>query len=331
MRIRFLAGLALGLIGTATASATAMSSLTVFGDSLSDTGNVFIATGGTVPVPPYFAGRFSDGPVWVDVLAAQLGLPLGAVPALAGGGNYAFGGARTGASGSPVPGLLAQSVGLWSPANPVADPSGLYVLLGGGNDMRDARSAFQTDSPADQAGRQGAAQAAVGNLISNLGFLASKGATNVLVGNLPDLGATPEAVALGLVPASSDASARYNALMPALLATGASFGLNMYFLDLAGLAAAIRDDALNNGGAVYGITNVLTPCGSFPGSIGISCSVSAFSDALHPSARTHQLFGLAAYRVLVPVPEPGSLVLLGVGLALLALRRERQRTRTARC
>ena len=99
--------------------------------------------------------------------------PAASAPALAGGSNYAFGGARTGAGTSPVPGLLAQAGGLWSPAHPAgADPTGLYVVVGGGNDMRDARSAFQTNSVADQAGRQAAAQTAANSLISVRGFLA---------------------------------------------------------------------------------------------------------------------------------------------------------------
>jgi outer membrane lipase/esterase len=319
MNRQFLAVLAIGVLGTSTASAASFSSLTIFGDSLTDTGNVFLASGGTVPTAPYFNGRFSDGPVWVETLATQLGLPAAAAPALAGGNNYAFGGARTGAAAAPVPGLLAQSVGLWGPANPLADPTGLYVLVGGGNDMRDARSAFTGDTAADQAGRQASAEAAVANLINNLAFLASKGAKSVLIGNLPDLGATPEAAALGLQFASSDASARFNALMPFLLTTGTGFGLDMYFVDFAGLAADIRDDALNNGGAVYGITNVLTPCGAFPGSIGVPCNVSLFSDALHPTARAHQLVGLAAFAALMPdnvVSEPGTLVLMAFGLLL---------------
>lgn len=39
--------------------------LIVFGDSLSDTGNAFTATG--FPAPPFYcSGRRSDGPLWVD-------------------------------------------------------------------------------------------------------------------------------------------------------------------------------------------------------------------------------------------------------------------------
>jgi len=318
MKLRLLGLAVAGLFIGSSASALSFSSMTVFGDSLSDTGNVLVATGGAVPTAPYFNGRFSNGPVWIDTLATRLGLPSGGMSALMGGGNYAFGGARTGAGADPVPGLLAQAAGLWGPANPAADAGGLYVLVGGGNDMRDARSAFQTGSAADAAGRQAAAEAAVESLATSLGFLASRGAQNVLIANLPDLGATPEAAALGLVAASSDASARYNALMPGLLAFGSSLGLNMFFLDMAGLAQGIRNDALNNGGAVYGITNVFTPCGTFQGSIGISCDVSLFSDALHPSARSHEILGLAAADLfLTAVPEPGTLAMFAVGLAML--------------
>jgi outer membrane lipase/esterase len=293
--------------------------MVVFGDSLSDTGNILISTGGAIPTAPYFNGRFSNGPVWIDTLAAGLGLPAGAVASFAGGNNYAFGGARTGTDASP-PGVLAQIGGLWAPANPLADPNALYVIAAGGNDMRDARSAYTTNSAADQAGRQAAAAAAANNLAVGLALLASKGAKNILLANLPDLGLTPEAALLGLQSASSDASARFNAQIAALeVLAETNLGLDVRLLDLAGIGLAIFNDALNNGGAKFGITNVFTPCGSFPGSIGISCSVSAFSDALHPSARTHAIFGLAALQA---VPEPGSvwLVLLAA-VAMFARRR----------
>jgi outer membrane lipase/esterase len=52
--------------------------LVVLGDSLSDMGN---------------AGRFSNGPIWVEQLAEALKLPLKA--SQRGGHNFAVGGART--------------------------------------------------------------------------------------------------------------------------------------------------------------------------------------------------------------------------------------------
>lgn len=71
------------------------SELIVFGDSLSDTGNVHLVSGGVAAPPPYYQGRFSNGPVWVEVLAARLGLPTPEA-SLAGGTNYAFAGAESG-------------------------------------------------------------------------------------------------------------------------------------------------------------------------------------------------------------------------------------------
>ncbi len=316
---RCAASLALGFAAVCSLPAMAQySSLTVFGDSLSDTGNIFLATGGVTPAAPYFNGRFSNGPVWIDHLAAGLGQGAGAVPSLMGGSNYAFGGARTGGAANP-PGLLAQINGLWAPSHPVADATGLYVVVGGGNDLRDARGASSTPES-----RQAAAVAAANNVFNAVSLLASRGAQNVLISNVPDLGATPEAMGLNLVANSSDVSERFNLLIAGMVPLlEASFShLDVTFFDMAGLAAAIRNDALNNGGAQYGILNVLTPCGSFPGSIGISCSVSAFADALHPSAAAHALIGQAALAAVVP--EPGTWLLMAVGVAALVLRRRSQ-------
>jgi phospholipase/lecithinase/hemolysin len=294
-------------------------SMTVFGDSLSDTGNVFVATGGTVPTTPYSAGRFSDGPVWIDHLATGLGLPSGAVAFLLGGNNYAFGGARTGAGTSPVPGLLAQIGGVWAPTHPTADANGLYVVVGGVNDIRDARSAFPTNSAGDQAGRQAAAEATANNLRTGLGLLAGAGARHVLIATLPDLGNTPEASALGLVAASSDASARFNALIPVLEAFAElNFGLDVDVLDMAGIDAAIQNDP-----AAFGISNADFPCAPFPGNAGALCSESAFSDALHPSARVHAIYGEVALTAVTAVPEPSSLALIAGAMVIAGGLRRR--------
>ena len=317
--------LVVAALASVPAQAGTFSNMFVFGDSLSDTHNLFLATGGVFPdlnQGPYFDGRYSNGPLWVETLAADLGLPNGAKAYLTGGNNYAYAGARTGTGNSP-PGVLAQVAGLW---NGLGDPNALYVVVGGGNDMRDARSAYTTNSAADNAGRQRAANAAVTNLAQSLGFLALHGVKHVLVSDLPDLGGTPEANFLGLSAASTDATNRFNALLPGLLATGAGYGLDMSFLDLAGLLQKVIVDANTNGGAKYGITDVTEPCKGFVGSVSQhACSVSLFSDALHPSAAAHKLIGEAAFAAVVPEPETYALLAFGLIAVVLQSRRRTRR------
>src|SRR5215212_9367238 len=77
-----------GMLASSPAMPENFPALVVFGDSLSDTGN---------------AGRFSNGPVWVEHVARRIGARLR--PSAEGGTNHAVGGAR--ASGGPN-GLRAQ-------------------------------------------------------------------------------------------------------------------------------------------------------------------------------------------------------------------------------
>ncbi len=90
---------------SASLSAQNFEQIYVFGDSLSDSGNVFNATVGFYPPsPPYFEGRLSNGPVWVEYLASKLE---------ANSTNFAYGGSSTGIGNAvipdlPLPGLLTQ-------------------------------------------------------------------------------------------------------------------------------------------------------------------------------------------------------------------------------
>ena len=317
---RLLGSLTLGLValcGTA-AQAGPYTSMYVFGDSLSDTGNVASTLpGGAFPVP-YNPGRVSNGLIWIDHLAAGLGLSSGAVASNLGGNNYAWAGARTGTALTP-PGVLAQVGGIYLPAvGGASDPNGLYVVVGGGNDMRDARTTFSGSSAADSLGRQNAALAAINNLYLSLGALAQSGAKHVLLANLPDLGFTPEAVFGGVSVASTDASNKFNALFAGLeTAAEAAFGLDIDVLDLRGIGLAVLADATTNNGGVYGITNASLPCFAANAP---SCAVSAFSDALHPTARLHAIFGQEALRL---VPEPAAALLVLVALGGLVAQRRR--------
>ncbi|GAB1540507.1 hypothetical protein NUACC21_31760 [Scytonema sp. NUACC21] len=108
--------------------------ISVFGDSFSDTGNVFNSTAGTIPPSPtYFNGRFSNGPVWVEYLALDLGLTFNPRT------NFAVGGATTGFDNIGQAGLprLQQELNSFTAANKSAEPNALYILWAGTNDYLD--------------------------------------------------------------------------------------------------------------------------------------------------------------------------------------------------
>src|SRR6185295_8260870 len=81
------------------------SNLYVFGDSLSDTGNFSLATGGNQP--PASSPGYSNGQ-WITDLASHLGLSAVA-SGLVGGTNYAYGGALI-SGPSVVDGFTVPSV-----------------------------------------------------------------------------------------------------------------------------------------------------------------------------------------------------------------------------
>jgi 3-phytase len=122
----------------------------VFGHSHSDNGNAFILTGELVAGPPYFGGRLSNGPLWVEWLAERLGLghptetTTAPAPSEAGGTDYAVAGADTGDGFSDAcvgvgpDRICAPNVGLqielFFAGGRVLDGDELIVLYAGSND-----------------------------------------------------------------------------------------------------------------------------------------------------------------------------------------------------
>ena len=135
------------------------SSLYVFGDSLSDSGNnavvlapnvtpVPIAGNAFIPTYPYASGHYTNGEVWAQTLASLFG--LNAKPSLLGGTDFAFGGAQTGPLGpisllrGAVPPSLETQVALFlAQHGNVAPRSALYIIAGGGEDVLHALTATE--------------------------------------------------------------------------------------------------------------------------------------------------------------------------------------------
>jgi phospholipase/lecithinase/hemolysin len=311
----FLVSCVLVALGAADLRAGPITQLVAFGDSLTDTGNVFTATGGLAPAsPPYFNGRFSNGPVWVEVLASRLGVPAPA-PVLLGGTDYAFAGAETGSgSSTPFPGLTVPNMGtqiaLYLAANK-PQPGQLLVLWGGANDFLDGQT-----NPA----------VPVANLSADITALAQAGGKTFLVPNLPPLGDTPEG--RSLPPAQraglNALSLAFDALLnPALDNLQASLGITILRPDVLGLVENIEA----NPGA-FGLTNVTDqakagPVG-FPGPVVPNPDQYLFWDPIHPTAAGHRLIAEEAAFVFA-APEPSSLALLLVGTAFVVGARRRSR------
>ncbi|RUP50901.1 GDSL lipase/esterase [Jimgerdemannia flammicorona] len=109
--------------------------LVVFGDSYSDTGHNFNLTQGKFPPSPPYDKKYSNGPVWCEYLAKNLGLTLE---------NYAEGGAttdnnfvqgHTSPANLPVNGIYQQIQKVYLPTNPSTASTALYALFSSGNDF----------------------------------------------------------------------------------------------------------------------------------------------------------------------------------------------------
>jgi outer membrane lipase/esterase len=170
--------------------AQAYDQLYVFGDSLSDTGNI---------------GRWTYDsnihPLYDEILAKDFGTTL--TPSSQGGLNYAEGG------GVAVPGLDSdyttqdQVKNYLASTGGKADPNGLYIHWIGGNDLAAAALSLNPVT-ALQIATNSATQAA-----SQVNDLLKAGAGTVVVPTVPNIGLTPvlmeSVIQIGLLPVQQQA------------------------------------------------------------------------------------------------------------------------------
>lgn len=351
MRACMVAGVCALTLSMGSASAN-YTNLYAFGDSLSDSGNMYNAvwalSGGTVqvPPPPYYQGRASNGPVAVEYLAQYLGLSAKPVIDMTGnidpeGTNYAVLGSATG----PV----AQSGGTtysnymtfrYSASLPdvgidfqvhsfadltdglpdgviggAADPQALYFLWGGANDAYLALedpALDQDDAAQMNAIASATALQAAQGLGAHIQSLAALGARDFLVPNLPDLGRTPDAIA-------GSADGTYgSAYAPALTLYTDTFNATLASL-LVPLDAdpALRVFAFDVHGlfqdyVASGLYDTLHPCMTTPG---CDPDTYLFWDGVHPTTHFHDELGRHMAQA---VPEPAAYLLLMPALLLIA-------------
>ncbi|CEV00250.1 autotransporter domain-containing esterase [Salmonella enterica] len=221
----------LSLALAAPLSACAFDSLTVIGDSLSDTGN---------------NGRWTwdsgQNKLYDEQLAERYGLALS--PSSNGGSNYAAGGAMTAPELNPQDNTADQVRQWLANTGGKADHNGLYIHWVGGNDLA---AAIARPAMAQQIAGNSATSAA-----AQVGLLLDAGAGLVVVPNVPDISATPElleaviTVGLGAAAppalkaalealaegATPDFASRQQAIRKALLAAAATVSSNPFIQQL---------------------------------------------------------------------------------------------------
>ncbi len=316
-RLRHLSGAIVAAIAFSTAvqaGTTDFDHMVVIGDSLSDNGNLSLASGAQQP------SRFTTNPgkVAVENIADHYGLAL--TPSVAGGNDYAFGGARVdvAAGGGAVPSLTAQWAGYLAAAGGHADARTLYSVWGGANDIFYYVQAAAIGASTPQQTQAGVATAAQQEL-ALLGSMHAAGARYALVFNLPDIGKTPAAALQG--PAAQQALAQlsllYNGTLDGGLNQLSDQGLNVVPVDVYALFNEVIAEP-----SKFGFDNVTTPaCGT--GSTSLLCGPQGsgapytyaagtdqsylFADGVHPTTAAHAM--LAQY-VIAELNAPGQVSLL---------------------
>ncbi len=188
-----------------TVAAKPLNQIVVFGDSLSDNGNLYEYMKQQLPLsPPYFKGRFSNGPVWVELLADHVFPTNTASSHLL---DYAFGGAGVlGPDGDfedeTLLSLNREIDSYLLAHQDKASPDAMFVIWIGANNYLTV--------PDD---KDEAIENVVWGIRTSTQRLIDHGAQHFLIINLPDLGRTPFAREMEMQDELSYYANQHNALL----------------------------------------------------------------------------------------------------------------------
>lgn len=270
---------------------TVFTDLIIFGDSLADVGNLFLATtanpftDATPASPPYFNGRFSNGKLVPEILADGLGFSA-STPSLQGGNNYAFGAAETGSglSDEGVPNV-GEQIKTYLKTNKPTQTDVFFISAGSNNFFsdRDAQT-IPINIPTPESALQG--------LTENIRTLTDAGAKNFIIPNLAPLGTLPLAQISGLSNTFATASTQFNTLLDSKL-DELEDELN---IDIIKLDVAREFDRILANPADFGLTNINEPAlNRATGEIVNNPDEYFWWDEVHPTTAAYSLIapGLA--------------------------------------
>lgn len=259
-------------LGLMASHGSTFSTFYVFGDSLSDTGR-----NPATPAGSYYNGRYSNGPLWVEYLSGDLGMPYNA------SNNFAY-------SGSQTSDLMSQIAGV--PASSTLHTS-LFSVVSGGNDFLNNVSLGVNDSGWGQVITN-----AVANITLAVTTLYTNGAREMIVGNLPNLGQIPAAnsTPTGFPEYIDSKVALFNVMLQSAMtnAMQKNSGLRIYLLNLNACLSNVLSAP-----ATYGFTVTTNGALEDPNLTDKSFNGPganyAFWDDVHPTTKLHALMGTAAY------------------------------------